>query len=208
MWQTLTDAVAMARPVWVAGGWAMLPLAFNGVVIFALGASIMLRLWSKGVQASSERAWQAWLKAPTEVRGPIGRLIAEAMGTRSLEALEHYFAAVQNEELTPFERDLQAMKVCVGTAPLLGLLGTVTGMLTTFKALATGSGGDQTMTMIASGISEALITTETGLVIALTGLVFQFLLVRQRDAYMKLLAHVETLCMQHYPQKRQSMSAA
>ena len=75
------------------------------------------------------------------------------------------------------------MKVTVSTAPLLGLLGTVTGMLATFDALAAGSGGDKTMDLVAGGISEALITTETGLVIALPGLFFQFILARKRERY-------------------------
>jgi biopolymer transport protein ExbB/TolQ len=42
-------------------------------------------------------------------------------------------------EVAPFERDLRVMKICVGAAPLLGLFGTVTGMLATFGALASGS---------------------------------------------------------------------
>jgi len=88
------------------------------------------------------------------------------------------------------------MKICVSTAPLLGLLGTVTGMLATFGALASGSGGEKTMGMIAGGISEALITTETGLVIALPGLFFQYQLSREYERYKAFLAHLETVCTQ------------
>lgn len=54
-------------------------------------------------------------------------------------------------------------------------------MLATFGALASGSGGDKTMGMIADGISEALITTETGLIIALSGLFFQYQLTRGHE---------------------------
>ncbi len=79
---------------------------------------------------------------------------------------------------------------------MLGLLGTVTGMLGTFKALAGGAGGDQTMGQVAKGISEALITTETGLIVALPGVFFGYLLSRQFDAYQSFLAHVETVCTQ------------
>jgi len=89
------------------------------------------------------------------------------------------------------------MKVCVTSAPLLGLLGTVTGMLTTFQGLSKG-GGDQTMAVISKGISEALITTETGLVVALTGLMIQFFLTRQQQRYEKVVAHIETLCMRDF----------
>ena len=80
---------------------------------------------------------------------------------------------------------------------LVGLLGTVMGMLTTFDALATGSGGDKTMGMIAGGISEALITTETGLVVALPGLFFQYWLMRQFERYRAFLAHLESVLTQH-----------
>ena len=73
------------------------------------------------------------------------------------------------------------MKICVSAAPLMGLLGTVTGMLATFAALASGSGGDKTMSLVAEGISEALITTETGLVIALPGLFLQYQLTRKLE---------------------------
>jgi biopolymer transport protein ExbB len=89
------------------------------------------------------------------------------------------------------------MKICVGTAPLLGLFGTVTGMLATFGALAEGSGGEKTMAAIAKGISEALITTETGLVIALPGLFFQYHLARKQERYEAFLTHLETVCTQH-----------
>jgi biopolymer transport protein ExbB len=88
------------------------------------------------------------------------------------------------------------MRICVSAAPLLGLLGTVTGMLGTFGALATGSGGEKTMGLVAEGISEALITTETGLVIALPGLFFQYHLTRKHERYKAFLAHLETVCAQ------------
>jgi len=57
------------------------------------------------------------------------------------------------------------LKVLVSTAPLLGLLGTVSGMLATFQGLNQGNGN--TADLVAAGISEAMITTEAGLVIAI-----------------------------------------
>ena len=50
--------------------------------------------------------------------------------------------------------------------------------------------------MIAGGISEALITTETGLVVALPGLFFQYQLVRKTERYKAFLAHLESVCSQ------------
>jgi biopolymer transport protein ExbB len=82
-------------------------------------------------------------------------------------------------------------------------------MLATFQALATGSGGQKTMDLVAGGISEALITTETGLMVALPGLFFLYHLTRQRDRYEAFLAHLETACAQHlYRRMRGGQSAA
>lgn len=63
---------------------------------------------------------------------------------------------------------IKSIAILSSVAPLLGLLGTVTGMITTFMVIATSGTGDAKA--LASGISEALITTQTGLVIAVPGL--------------------------------------
>jgi biopolymer transport protein ExbB len=98
--------------------------------------------------------------------------------------------------------------VCISAAPLLGLLGTVTGMLATFEALASGSGGEQTMALVAKGISEALITTETGLVVALPGVFFSYQLGRKFERYQAFLAHVETVATQHLYRELKKRAAA
>jgi len=187
-----------AWPVWISGGWAMVPLAITGFIMYPLGLSTMLQLVLLGARTSPLRAWRHWLKHPDRPRGPVQRMIAEAMQCRTLHEMEAYFALFQSAEIGPFTRNLQIMKVCVATAPLLGLLGTVTGMLVTFNGLAQGGGGDQTMGIISKGISEALITTETGLVLALTGVFIQFFLTRQHQRFEKVVTHVETLCMREF----------
>ena len=92
-------------------------------------------------------------------------LLDFATGGRTIGDTQLFFEQLRTTEIVPFERDLKVMQIFVSAAPLMGLLGTVTGMLATFGALATGSGGDKTMGMVAEGISEALVTTETGLVV-------------------------------------------
>ena len=74
--------------------------------------------------------------------------------------------------------------------------------------MASGSGGDQTMAEIAKGISEALVTTETGLVIALPGLFFQYQLARKFESYKNFLAHLETVCNQSLFRRLQAQGAA
>lgn len=191
--ETLWD---QASSIWVSGGWAMVAIAAIALVMFALGMHIYLKLISKGYRSVPEGTWKRWIEYPAEREGPVGKLLDLATGARTIEQTTAIFEQIRMKETAPFERDLRVMKICVSAAPLVGLLGTVTGMLATFGALASGSGGDQTMGLVAEGISEALITTETGLVIALPGLFFQYQLARNHRRYQAFLAQIETVCAQ------------
>ena len=79
---------------------------------------------------------------------------------------------------------------------LFGLLGTVLGMLLTFKAI--GVGGSSTSEVIAKGISEALIATQTGMMVAIPGLVMATIAKRRRHEYVALLARLESITLRHF----------
>lgn len=194
---TLEELWAQATRIWLAGGWCMPPLALIALAMFALGVHVHRGLGARGFLSVPEVAWRSWIVAPEARRGPIGGLLDFVMGSTTLADMGAAFQEVRTTEIAPFARDLRLMRVCISAAPLLGLLGTVTGMLATFQALASGSGGDQTMALVAQGISEALITTETGLVIALPGVFFSYQLGRKFERYKAFLAHLETVCTQH-----------
>ncbi len=185
-----------AETIWRSGGWAMVAIGVVALVMFAMGMHVYLGLRAKGFLAVQESTWRHWIAHPEERNGPIGELLDFLTGGSSVSQTATSFEQMRMAETEPFERDLRVMKICVSAAPLVGLLGTVIGMLSTFGALASGSSGDKTMTMIADGISEALITTETGLVIALPGLFFHYNLVRTQQRYKAFLAHLETVCNQ------------
>lgn len=193
--QALVELLAEVKAIWISGGWGMNALAVNALVMFGMGMFVLMRLVSCGVLSSPEKAFSRWRRGKQNA-DPLGRVVADAMKEGSQKNVELFFEAVSNSEIAPFERDLKVLSVSVSTAPLLGLLGTVTGMLTTFGALAMGGGGDQTMGMIARGISEALITTETGLVIGLTGLMFSFFLKRRHEQLIRKYVRIETLCLE------------
>jgi biopolymer transport protein ExbB len=193
--------------IWLSGGWSMIALTINALILFGLGFHIHLKLYEKGFKSVPEKVWRRWIDHPDERTGPIGRLLDFVTGGESLQQTSIFFEELRSTEITPFSRDLRVMKICVSSAPLLGLLGTVTGMLATFGALASGSGGDQTMGMIADGISEALVTTETGLIIALPGLFFQYQLSRGHENYKSFLAHLETVCTQIQYKRLRSQNA-
>ena len=77
----------------------------------------------------------------------------------------------------------------------MGLLGTVIGMLTTFQGLATSSG--QTVDLVADGIRVALITTQTGLMIAIPGYLMIYAVIKRRNEFVAFLAQVENLALQY-----------
>jgi biopolymer transport protein ExbB len=187
---------SQATEIWLDGGWAMIPIAGIALVMFGVGMQLQLEFAAKGFLRLSEKTWRRWIQRPEERRGAVGDLLDAATGARTVAETAQLFEQLRTAETRPLARDLRVMKICVSAAPLVGLLGTVTGMLSTFGALASGAGGEQTMALVASGISEALITTETGLVIALPGLFFQYQLQRKFERYKAFLAHVETVCAQ------------
>ena len=187
---------AKAMDIWTSGGWAMAAIALVAVAMFALGLHLYLRLMGKGFKVP-EQKWRRWIEHPDEREGNVGEFIRFVTDCESVKEMSVRFGELRKAETAPFQRDLIVMKICVSSAPLLGLLGTVMGMLTTFSALSAGSGGDETMGAVAGGISEALVTTATGLIVALPGLFRQDYLRRRHDAYKAFLAHMETVCTQH-----------
>lgn len=187
-----------ARAIWLDGGWAMIALAINAFVLFAIGFNMWIDLRGRRFRRVSEKVWRGWISDPSRRKGSLGELITFLMSATSLKEMRVRYDELRSSEVAPYSRDLKFMRRAVSTAPLLGLLGTVTGMLATFNALALGAASDKTMEMIAGGISEALITTETGLVIALPGLFFQYHLARERDHYETFIAHVHTACTQYF----------
>jgi biopolymer transport protein ExbB len=80
-------------------------------------------------------------------------------------------------ELPRLERFITPLKVLAAVAPLLGLLGTVTGMIKTFQVITVFGTGDPRL--MAGGISEALVTTQLGLMVAIPVLVAAGLLARR-----------------------------
>jgi len=200
---------ANAWDIWRKGGWAMGAIALNALIMFGFGTHIMIRILGKRYRSVSEQTWRLWIEHKKHREGKLGRLLNIVTRADNLEDSAATFHGLRQTELAPIDRDLKIMRVCIAAAPLLGLLGTVTGMLSTFDALAEGQGGEKTMTAVSQGIAEALITTETGLVVALPGLFYQYQLGRMRDYYTAFLAHLETVCTQDlYRRIRESKTAA
>lgn len=123
---------------------------------------------------------EAEAKAFAESRGkPLRRLLLEGLEHRhaSREDLEEMLHEAIIMEVPPLEKHLTILSVGAAVAPLLGLLGTVTGMISTFQLIAVFGTGDPRM--LSGGISEALITTEAGLAVAIPLLLLHAFLSRR-----------------------------
>ena len=121
--------------------------------------SVITTLRSDGVTAAAQVC--------ERTRGPIAAILHSGLlrADRGAEAVEKAIETSGTIEMAFLERGLVALSSVANVAPLLGFLGTVSGMISAFEAIANA---DQVNAkLVASGISEALITTATGLVVAI-----------------------------------------
>jgi biopolymer transport protein ExbB len=96
----------------------------------------------------------------------VARILTYALSNKDL-SLSNAFIRAANQEMTRFQQGLATLDTIITAAPLLGLLGTVTGMMRTFGALGTGD-VSSSAGQITGGVAEALIATCCGLFIAVT----------------------------------------
>jgi len=181
--------------IWLSGGWVMIPLAILAVLIYSNGIQLLLFLRRRNVQLGNESEWVSWIHNPAQAKGRAGEIIRYTQ--ENVSASKHVrnrFEEVRQSLLHNIERRVQFLNTLVATAPLMGLLGTVIGMLSTFAAISAG-GGAETTAMVAAGISEALITTQTGLFVALPGIFLILLIRRRKHAVEAALARIESLSL-------------
>ena len=117
--------------------------------------------------------------ADSQAGRPTSNVIKAGLALKgcTAEVIENALTEAMLKELPRLERFLTALKVMAAVAPLLGLLGTVTGMINTFQVITVHGTGDPRL--MAGGISEALITTQLGLAVAIPVLVAAALLSRK-----------------------------
>jgi biopolymer transport protein ExbB len=91
--------------------------------------------------------------------------------TNRVHSLSNAFARASSQELARYQQGMTVLDTAITAAPLLGLLGTVTGMMRTFGALGSGTSLADSSSKITGGVAEALIATCCGLAIAVSALV-------------------------------------
>nr|WP_241033728.1 MotA/TolQ/ExbB proton channel family protein [Vibrio maerlii] len=131
---------------------------------------------------------RAQLKNPqTPGNNPLGRILAvyDPSKNRTVEALELRLLESVVDEQAHLERGLSMLKLLAALAPMLGLLGTVTGMIETFQVITQFGNGDPKV--MAGGISMALVTTVLGLIAAMPLLLAHNILSSQAENIRNIL---------------------
>ena len=140
-----------------------------GYCIIGLGFfGLLIAFWRWLGLTSDGRKVKAQLKSDTaSTDNPLGRVLAAYESNREAdtETMELKLSEAALKEMPGLTKGLLLIKVIAAVAPLMGLLGTVTGMIKTFQVITLYGAGDPKM--MAGGISQALMTTVLGLVVAI-----------------------------------------
>lgn len=183
-WQTLVE-----------GGWLMVPLGLLALLTYLEAMALILRLGRSKVRKTPRSVWSEWLDNPDKGEGHIGDVIRFVVGSGKVDPTSILrVEAVKSKLLPDVNNRIVVLSILVTIAPLMGLLGTVIGMLRTFRGLATASG--QAVDLVAEGIRIALITTQTGLMIAIPGYILISMVIRNRNAYLAFMAELESTIVQ------------
>jgi biopolymer transport protein ExbB len=163
-----------------------------GYIILALGGVTFILILERAVSLGREgRKIQAQLQDTTpNLDNALGRVLqvyseAPALATESLESLEAHLEEAVSKQIPKIERGLSVIGILAAVAPLLGLLGTVVGMIGTFQSIALFGAGDPRV--MAGGISQALVTTQLGLTVAIPTILLHTILSNKSSRLIQIL---------------------
>jgi len=175
-----------------AGGWIMIPIVMCSVVALAISAERLWVLQPEKIAPRNQLAevWErvksnkidsAYLKQ-LKATSPLGVLLAAGLSNSlyGRDIMKQSIEEAASQSIHDMERNMNALGTIAAIAPLLGLLGTVVGMIDVFSQIVdqgTGNAG-----VLAGGISQALITTAAGLIVAIPALVMHRYLQRRIDS--------------------------
>lgn len=175
-----------------AGGWLMVPILLCSIVALAISIE---RYWTLSPRKIVPRNLlaQVWVwinhnqldaNRLRELRqgSPLGRILAAGLSNyrHGRDVMKESIEEAANHVVHELERFLDALGTIAGIAPLLGLLGTVVGMIDMFNEMQARGSND--ITALAGGLSQALITTAAGLIVAIPTLIAHRYFMRRVDA--------------------------
>lgn len=159
-----------------------------GYIIITLGIiGLLLALERFFVLSQIYRKVRRQLRDKTPGRNPLGRIMQVYIDNKHVdtETLGHKLDESILREVNPLQRGLGTVAILAAVAPLLGLLGTVTGIIETFQSITLFGTGDPKL--MSAGISEALVTTVLGLLTAIPLLLIHSFLSSKSNAIIQIL---------------------
>lgn len=195
-----------------SGGFVMYPLLILSLITLAIAVErfYFYRNNRKGSKtffhgvyhAAAAKDWDVVRQLCTEFPSALSRVIANGMAhDTSAASMKSAFEDRMSMESISFHRYLDYLSAIVTIAPLLGLLGTVTGMIQTFSVLDNGGGA----AAITGGVGEALVATASGLCVAIIAFCFYTYFDHQLDT---LVTDTERLCSTVLGAKKESWDQA
>ena len=195
-----------------SGGLVMYPLLILSFITIAIAVERFSyyrvnrrgsRAFFHGVYHSAvQKDWDTIINLCKEYPSAISRIIESGMENAGTEtSMKGSFSDRMSMESISFHRYLDYLSAIVTIAPLLGLLGTVTGMIQTFSVLDNGGGA----AAITGGVGEALVATASGLCVAIIAFCFYTYFDHQLDT---LVTDTERLCSTVIGAKKESWDEA
>jgi biopolymer transport protein ExbB len=182
------------------GGPLMYPLLFGSVLMIAIiiergyhfiRARVNRRFIDRVINIIEEGDLHRAQRIAEECRGPIAAIVEAALRYRSYtqDVVENKISLRGDQELKRLSKNLHLLELTGKIAPMIGLLGTVIGMVEAFRELSSVKGLVEP-SLLAGGIWEALITTVAGLFVGIPALVFFHLYTNQVKATASSMKHI------------------
>jgi biopolymer transport protein ExbB len=201
----MNTALEQIWHTWSNGGWVMAALALLAITTYTSAVHLLMTVYYRGITRVSDLELRGWVSDAGRAPAAVRELIRYTQDqVHSLRDIEGRFREVEAAKTLELDRRLAFVKIMVISAPLFGLLGTVLGMLLTFRAI--GVGGSSTSEVIAKGISEALVATQTGMIVAIPGLMMAYLAKRWRNDFVTFVARLESITLRHFRQQLHGMT--
>jgi biopolymer transport protein ExbB len=205
------------------GGPTMIPMGALSVMTIACALERALfwfqllkkedKIVRRVLEATHHDLDEAKAIAEKETDLPIGRFLLAPLKLKQAtpETFRLAMEAAADKEFLQMRKGDKLLETVIAVAPLLGLLGTVTGLIATFANLNIGGGGGgEQATKAAAGIGEALLTTAAGMIVAIVALVIFRVLVslqsNQMDYFSEVGSELELIYRQEWYEPSQELS--
>jgi len=191
-WRPFSEGAFTVWELVKSGGWMMLPIILSSIAAMAI---VVERLWTLRASRVTPphllgQVWM-WIKdkqltsdklKALRADSPLGEILAAGLANsrHGREIMKECIEEAASRVIHELERYISTLGTIAAMAPLLGLLGTVLGMIDIFSAFM-GSQMTANAAVLAGGISKALVTTAAGLMVGIPAVFFHRFLLRRSD---------------------------